>query len=157
MTDRRQTARDDVVLATVRDFADRSGAVRVAVMLDRGEGHAPPLIECEPGEPLTVSQGDESFVIPPQALAGVEPLPLSPPRPVPASTIDVDPVAARISAPIGAVDMLALGVAELARVLGGRTVAVADFGTRAGEPLTIAAREGEPTVLAVGDQQFELS
>jgi hypothetical protein len=52
--------------------------------------------------------------------------------------------------------MLAEGVLELARVLGGRTVAVADFATRSGDELSISAREGEPVVLTVGEQQFEL-
>jgi hypothetical protein len=152
----RDLARHDVVLATIQDFTERSGAVRVAVLLDRGEGLAPPLLECEPGQPLTISQGEDAFMVPPAALADVQPLAVEPPRPVPATAIEVDTVLGEIAAPIGAVEMLALAVKELARVLGGRTVAMADFATRSGDELSIAARPGEPTILAIGEHEFEL-
>ncbi len=47
-----------------------------------------------------------------------------------------------------------LGVAA---AFGGRSVATADFATRDPEmPITIAAREGEPLVLAAGDRRFVL-
>jgi hypothetical protein len=150
-------ARDDVVMATIQDFTERAGAVHVTVLLDRGAGRRSPMVECEPGQPITVSQGEQGYVVPPTALVGVEPLPLHPPKPVPATAIDADPTLGEVAAPIGAMEALASGVQELARVLGGRTVAMAEFATRSGEALSIAAREGEPTVLAIGDQEFELS
>ena len=59
-----------------------------------------------------------------------------------------------MAAPLGAIASLALAVRELARTLGGRTVAMAEFATALGEPLSIAAREGEATVLAMGEHQF---
>jgi hypothetical protein len=151
-----ELARHDVVMATLRDFTDRAGAVRVTVLLDVGNDREPPLLECEPGQPITITRGEEAFIIPPAALVDVAPLPVEPPTPVPATALDVDPALGEVSAPIGAVEMLANAVRELARVLGGRTVAMADFATRSGEPLSIAARPGEPTVLAVGEHEFEL-
>ena len=149
-------ARHDVVLATLRDFTDRAGAVRVTVILDMGDGLEPPLLECEPGQPLTITRGEEAFIIPPSALVDVPPLPVQPPTPVPATAIEIDPTLGEVSAPIGAVEMLAEAVGALAAALGGRTVAMADFATRSGEPLSIAARPGEPTVLAIGEHEFEL-
>lgn len=149
-------ATDDVLLATVRDFTDRSGALRVVVLLDRGPDRTIPTLECIPGEPLTISQGDEQYLVPPSELVGVVGLAVDAPRPVPATAIDVDPQLGRVAAPIGAIEMLALAVRELAAALGGRTVAVADFATRSGEALSIAARPGEPVVLAMGEHQFEL-
>src|SRR3954452_17245312 len=151
-----EIARHDVVMATIQDFTERIGAIRVAVLLDRGERRQAPLLEAEPGQPLTISQGDENFVVPPTALAGVQPLPLHPPKPVPATAIDVDATLGEVAAPIGVLEALAAAVKELANVLGGRTVAMADFATRSGEPLHIAAREGEPTVVAIGEHEFEL-
>jgi hypothetical protein len=48
-------------------------------------------------------------------------------------------------------------VLGLAAAFGGRSVATADFATRDPElPITIAAREGEPLVLAAGDRRFVL-
>ena len=82
---------DDVILATVRDFAERSGATRVAVLLDRGPDRLAPTIEAEPGEPVTIEQGGERLVVPITDLARVEPLPLDLPKPLPPSALDVDP------------------------------------------------------------------
>ena len=147
---------DDVLLATVRDFADRSGALRVVVLLDRGPDRAPPSIEAEPGEPLTISHGDDNYIVPPVDLVGVMPLELDLARPVPASALNVDPVKEEVEAPLGAVESLARGVTALAAAMGGRSVAMAEFATRSGEPLSFAARVGEPVVLTAGDQQFQL-
>jgi hypothetical protein len=151
-----ELARHDAVVATVRMFAERSGAVRVSVLLDMGEDRVPVLLECTPGEPVTITVGEDLYIVPDDVLRDVEPLPVTPPRPVPATAISVDAAQGEIAAPLGAVASLALAVRELARALGGRTVAMADFATSTGEPLSIAAREGEPLVLAMGDQQFTL-
>ena len=84
------------------------------------------------------------------------PLALEIPKPVPASAISVDPALGRGRGPIGAVEALADGVRRLAGALGGRSVAMADFATRSGESLSIAARVGEPVVLAIGNHEFQL-
>ena len=149
-------ARHDTALATVRDFCERSGAVRVVVLLDTGDGRTATVVEAEPGGPMRLTDGDRTYEVPADALDGVLPRPMEPPRPLPASAWHVDPETGEVAAPLGAVAALALGVLELAAVLRGRTVATADFATRDGEPVTIAARVGEPLVLAVGDHQFEL-
>jgi hypothetical protein len=149
-------ARHDRVMATIRDFTDRSGAVRVTVLLDVGEDREPPVLECEPGQPLTISQGEEQFILPPAALTAVPPFDVQAPKPIPATALDVDAQQGEVAGPIGAVEMLADGVRDLARVLGGRTVAMAEFATRSGEPLSVAARPGESTVLAIGEHEFEL-
>ena len=148
--------RYDSVLATLQVFAERSLATRVTVLLDAGDGVTATMLECEPGEPLAITEGENTYLVPPEALLGVSPLPLMPPRPVPATAIDVDAETGEVAAPIGAVSALGLAVLDLARAMGGRSVASADFATRHGEPLTIAAREGEPLILALGDAQFEL-
>lgn len=149
-------AADDILLATVRDFADRSGALRVTVLLDRGEGHVAPAIEAEPGEPVTISAGDADFIVPPADLIGVMPIHIETPKPVPATAINLDLATDQIEAPIGAVEALAGAVETLAAAMGGRSVAIVEFGTRSGEPLSIAARSGEPTVLTAGESQFTL-
>src|SRR4051812_36892231 len=100
----KDVARHDVVMATLREFTDRAGAVRVTVLLDVGEDREPPLLECEPGQPITISQGEEAFIIPPTALVDVAPLAVQPPNPVPATAIEIDPALGEVSAPIGAVE-----------------------------------------------------
>lgn len=149
-------ARYDSALATLQVFAERSLATRVTVLLDKGDGRSATLLEYEPGEPMALTEAGETFLLPPEVLLGVEPLPMQPPRGVPPSAIEVDAQDGRVMAPLGAVSALGLAVLDLARVMGGRSVATADFATRDGEPVTIAARDGEPLILALGDAQFEL-
>lgn len=144
-----------MVLATVRDFADRTGALRVTVLLDRGEGRVAPVIEAHPGEPVTISAGDANLVVPPADLVGVMPIHVDAPKPVPATAMNLDPATDQIEAPIGAVEALAGAVRSLAAAMGGRSVAIAEFAMRSGE-LSIAARRGEPAVLTSGEHQFEL-
>lgn len=146
----------DVLLATVRDFADRTKAVRVAVVLDRGPDRLAPTIEAEPGEPVTISQGDEQYVVPNADLNGVEPLHVHLPVAVPASALNVDTISGEVEAPIGLLGALADGVRALAEAMGGRSVAHAEFGTRSGAVIALAARAGEPVVVTVGEEQFEV-
>jgi len=146
----------DVALATVQMFLERSSAVRVAVLLDDGYDGAAAVVECEPGGPILLTEGEQTYAVPPAVLESVVPLPMNPPRPVPSSALEFDPDEGTVMAPMGAVANLGLAVLELAKVLGGRTVATADFATRDGEPVTIAARDGEPLILALGDHQFEM-
>jgi hypothetical protein len=146
----------DVILATVRDFAERSGATRVAVVLDRGPDRLAPTIVAEPGEPIAVEQGGEHLTVPARDLADVAPLPLDLGLPIPPTALDVDPAEGRIEAPIGAVDALARALLDLAAALGGRTVVHVELGTRSGTPLALAGRAGEAVIVTSGDEQFEL-
>ena len=146
----------DVILATVSDFAERSGATRVVVLLDRGPDRLAPTIEAMPGEAIAIEQGGEHVVVPSAELIGVEPLSLDLPHPVPATALDVDPGAGQIEAPIGVVDALARAILELAAALGGRSVVHAEFATRSQTALALSARAGESVIVTAGEQQYEL-
>jgi hypothetical protein len=149
-------ARHGRAIATVRAFAEGSGAQRVAVALDAGEDRAV-LLELVPGGPLELTVGEDAYVVPADATAGLAPFAVDIPQSPPASAVEVDLALDRILAPLGVLDALADGVLALARVLGGRTIAAADFATREPEqPMTLAARDGEAVVVAVGDAHFEL-
>ena len=139
-----------VVLATVQDFADRSGAERVVVLLD---AEPPLMVERREDGALEVTQGAEPRPVP--SPGGHGPLPLPEMRPVPASALSADPESGELAAPLGAVQLLVDSVLALARVLGGRSVATATFATRDPEtPLTVAARAGEPVVLDIAGRHF---
>ena len=145
-----------VAIATVRRFAEDSGAARITVLLDRGE-QDPAVLECAAGLPLALSLGDDEYAIAPAATAGVDPLPVEVPRAAPGTAVEVDPETGAVTAPLGVLPALAEGLLDLARALGGRTVASGEFPTRdPSHPLTLAARDGDPVVVAVGDEQFEL-
>jgi hypothetical protein len=146
--------RMDVAVATVAAFGERARAERVVLVLDRGEAAEPAMVEWVPDEPMQVTVGEESRGV---AAASALPAPLPQLRPAPASSMAADPETGELSAPLGAISHLADAVLALARAFGGRTVATADFATRdPAVPLTIAAREGEPTVLSLAGRLFAL-
>lgn len=153
----RPVAGHAVALATVRAFCEASGAQRVAVLLDTGDGEGT-AIECEPGAPAVLTTADgESLEVPASAGAPAAARDLDVPLAPPGTAVEVDLALDRVSAPVGVLPSLADGVLALARALGGRSVATAEFATSDPErPLTVAARDGEGVVLAVGDEHFEL-
>jgi hypothetical protein len=146
--------RHHVAAATVRSFAERSGAERVVVLVDEGDERPATMLEWLAGEAVEVTAADGTQELVPE---GVAPLPLPDVRRIPPSTVELDADGGEVIAPLGAVTHLATAVLDLARAFGGRTVATADFPTATPDvPLTIAAREGEPLVLGMGDRQFAL-
>jgi hypothetical protein len=144
-----------VALATLEDFAARTGAERVVALLDQGDVAPPVLVERLEDGALQVTEHAD-----PVAAAhdpAVAPLALGDLRPVPASAISADPETGELAAPIGSVQALADSVLTLARAFGDRSVATATFATRDPElPITVAARDGDPIVLDIGGRQFAL-
>jgi hypothetical protein len=131
-------ARHASALATVRAFAEQSGADRVVVLLDDGRGAA----FCS-----SVGRADRSRSRTARGAAGRARgdrrrgvfADRDPARRAP-SAMTADPETGEIHAPLGVVASLADGVLALARALGGRSLATAEFPTRdAGPELTIAA------------------
>lgn len=152
MNETELSERHGPALATIRAYTEQSGAERVAVLLDAGAQAL--VVECEPGAGLDVVVGEERVSVAP----GAAPHELEVRRAPPATAIEIDTVQWEILAPVGVVSALADGVLALATVLGGRSVASADFPTRdPALPLTVAARMGEGVVLAAGDEQFDLA
>jgi hypothetical protein len=144
-----------VVAATLRAFVARSAALRGVVLLDRGQGAPPAVLDCDVDGTVEV---EERGAV--RTLAGTDvaadPLPLPEIRALP--PMDVDPQRGEVIGMIGGLQHLTDAVGALAAVLGGRSVATVQFETtdpRA--PLAVSARPGEPAVLALGDEPFALS
>jgi hypothetical protein len=144
-----------VALATLQDFAERTGAERVVALLDRGETAPPVLVERLEDGALQVTEDAEPVAATPDPT--VAPHPLGDLRAVPATSMSADPETGELAAPLGSVQLLADSVLALARSFGGRSVATATWPTRDPElPLTVAAREGEPVVLDIAGRHFAL-
>jgi hypothetical protein len=149
--------RHSEAIATVRAFAQRSGAERVVVLVDPGDGSTAAMLDCAAGGALELTVGEETWEVPAAMPVEAAARPLPELRPPPPSALAVDPDTGELEAPIGAIANLARAVLGLAATFGGRSVATADFATRDPEvPITIAAREGEPLLLAAGDRRFVL-
>jgi hypothetical protein len=149
-------ARHGEAIATARAFLGRSGAQRVVLLVDLGDGEAA-MVDCDATGDTEVVEREAVAFIPATAAVPVAPKPLPQVRPTPATAIDIDVDTGELAAPLGAIDHLASSVLAVARAFGGLTVATAEFPTRDPElPITVAARDGEPVVLAAGDAQYEL-
>lgn len=149
-------ARHGDAVATARAFAERSGARRVMLLLDRGAAGAV-LVDCAAGGDVEIVEGEQGCLLPGAAAVPVAPRALPELRPAPASAVSIDLETGELSAPVGTMHHLADAVLALARAFGGRTVATAEFATADPRlPITLAAREGERPVLEVAGQEFLL-
>jgi hypothetical protein len=150
-------ARHGEAVATVRAFAEQSRALRVVLLADPGDGGAATMLDCDAGGDVELTEGDATWVVPAAAEVAAAARAFPELRPAPATALAADPDTGEIEAPLGTIANLGEAVLGLASAFGGRSVATADFATRdAGLPITIAGREGEPLVLAVGDRRFLL-
>jgi hypothetical protein len=145
----------DVHIVALREFLHRASALEVQAVVDRGDDRPAALITCGRMQPIEVVEGERVVHLPhtaelepdPPALPGVPRLP----------PIEIDPDEGTVSAPLGAIGALSDAVEALAATLGGRSVALAFFQTTDDElPMGIAARPGEPVVLTLGEEQFQL-
>jgi hypothetical protein len=144
-------------VATARAFAAAAGAERVVLLVDRGDDRPAAMVECDELGAVEVAEDEDRWALEPGTPVGAQPRPLPELRPPPPTALYFDPETAELEAPLGAVANLARGVLALAAALGGRSVASVDFPTRDPQlALTIAGRDGDPVVVAAGEQRFEL-
>jgi hypothetical protein len=150
-------ALDDVVVL-LREFLHRSGALRAVALVEGEPGEGPSIVDCSRLQPIEVQAGERTMILAHSAELDATPPDLPAVRRWP--PFEVDAQAAEIAAPPGAVANVANAVRELAELLGGRNVAMAQFETSDPEaPLAITARADgdEPLVLALGEEQFEMA
>lgn len=145
----------DPQVVALRELVHRANAIEVQGVVDRGNDRSPALITCGRMRPIEVVADDRTVHLPHTAELGAQPptLPSVPPLP----PIEVDPATGTVAAPLGAIDALAAAVTALAQALGGRSVVLAFFQTTDDDvPFGIAARPGEPVLLTLGEEQYEL-
>jgi hypothetical protein len=150
-------ARHAEAVATVRDYQQRTGAVRVVVLVDRGEDRTPLMLDCDDEQAVEITDGDALTTIPADATAPAAPKSLPDIRATPASAIEMDLATGDLQAPLGAIEHLAQTLQALARAFGHRSVATVELATRdPATTITLAARDQEPAVLAAGDYEYTL-
>jgi hypothetical protein len=154
-----EQAREQIaqIVVTLRRFVRASGALEATLLLDQGAELPVLAVECPAVGAVLLAEGDDAVQLDADRLAA-EPLlvPLPAVRALP--PFEVDTVRAEITAPLGGVEHQARAVRELAEAFPGRSVLSVKFATTDVEtPLTIAARAGDPLVLALGtEEQFEM-
>lgn len=147
----------DVVVVALREFLHRSGAVRTVAVVDREPGEGPAIVDCGRLTPIEVDYGDRVVHLPHAIELDAQAPELPEVRQLP--PFEVDAERGEVAAPMGAVAYLAAAVRDLAGVLGGRNVAMAQFATNdADAPLAITARAdgSEPIVVSLGMEEFTM-
>ena len=146
--------RHAIALASVHEFAARSGAQRVVLLVDEGEDSDATMIEYA-GNELELTEGGVTEPVSQGAIGQVAPALLPDLTPVPASALTVDPQTGELAAPLGVLAAMAGAIVALAGAFGGRSVATAEFATREpDQPFMLAARAGEPVIAQVGGETF---
>lgn len=147
----------DHAVATLREFLHRSTAERAIAVVDREPGVGPAVIDCGRFEAIEVDLGDCTVRLPHDVPLAARPAELPPVKPIP--PFEVDPASGEVAGTIGGLEHLVDAVGALADALGARSVAMAVFATSdPANPLSISCRGGggEPPVIAIGEQPFEL-
>jgi hypothetical protein len=146
----------DPVIETLRDFLHRSGAVRTVAIVDgTDEGEGPALVDVGRLLPVEVARGERVVHLPHAIELDAAPIGQVDVRQLP--PFDVDPESGEVAATIGGVEHLATAVRELARLIGGRSVAMAQFDTTTPDVrFSVTARGDDPIVLAIGEEEFEM-
>ncbi|HST43475.1 MAG TPA: hypothetical protein VLK58_28370 [Conexibacter sp.] len=152
---------------TLRAFAQAAGAEAAILLLDRGDGGQPFVVEAPADGPVVLAEGEHVVELDPARLAA-DPLPLPPVRAYGpfevgglrralAGFAAPDAVNGELAPPDEGLTQLARAVCQLVAVFPGRSVLTATFPTTDPDlPLHLAARAGDPLVLALGERQFEL-
>lgn len=143
------------IVATLRAFGRAAGARTVVLVLDQGEQLPAAVLDCPPDGPLELAEGDEARVIEcPDALAG-EPLGRPHVHALPPFEVDVE--TGELRGMLGGLDSYGRAVRELASLFPGRSAVTVEWETSDPDaPLSLAARGGEPMLLALGEARFEL-
>jgi len=136
----------EAVAATLLAYVRASGALRAAAMVEEGtidalaDGSAALERAGSPiAEPLQPSEAAD---------LGVEVRELPPFR--------VAEATGEVSAPFGALEHVADGVAALARAIGEGGVVLVEYPTDDETPFAISAREGEGLVVVIGEDSYRL-
>lgn len=156
MTPPAEEARERIaeIAVTLRRFVHAAGAVGATLLLDQGAELPVLVVECPAVGPVLLVEGEQVVQLDADRLVA-EPLPLPEVRELP--PFEVDAARAQITSMIGGVEHHARAVRAVAELFPGRSVLSVELATTDVEtPLTIAARAGDPVVLGIGEETFEL-
>ncbi len=146
----------DPVIATLRDFLHKSGAVRAVAMVDgTDQGEGPAVVDVGRLAPIEVQHGDRVVHLPHAIELEARPLGDLDVKQLP--PFSADPSTGEVTATIGGVEHLARATRRLATLIGGRTACLVQFDTTTpGVLFGIAAQHEAPFVLTIGDEEFEM-
>jgi hypothetical protein len=143
-------------VATLRTLLERTNALRAVLMLDRGEGLEPVVVDCLADGEAEVARGEDAVAW--EGPDDAPPLPLPDHiHPFPPLEVDLAGEEPSVQAPMGMLDHVARAVKESGALFPERSVLMVGFeSTEPEAPVYLAARQGEPLVLSVGEAEYEM-
>jgi hypothetical protein len=145
----------DLAAAALREFVHRTGALRAQALVAHTAGTTPALVSCTRLGPIEIVIGEQTVELSHDAELAVPPPDLGDPRPLP--PFEVDSERAEVAGAIGELDRLADAVMRTAEALGPDAAVVVEFETTTPDlPLVPSGRVGEPLLVTLGDESYEL-
>jgi len=142
-------------VATLHTLLAGMDALRAVLLLDRGEGLEPVVVDCAGDGSSEVEEYGETRALGPADWLDAAPLDL-PPLAAPPELI-VDLAESTVMTPLGILDGTARTVRAAAELFPGGSVLTVGFATSEPDvPLFLAARRGEPLVVSLGDAEYEM-
>jgi hypothetical protein len=142
-------------VATLRELVAGMDALRAVLLLDRGEGLEPAVVDCAADGSAEVEEYGEARALDPSAWAGVAPLEL--PHLAAPPELNVDLAQGTVMTPLGILDGTARTVRAAAELFPGQSVLTVGFATsEPAAPLFLAVRRGEPLVVSLGEAEYEM-
>jgi hypothetical protein len=140
----------DNVVAALREFIHRSGALRVVAVTPDS------MVDCPRLAPIEVTTQGRTVALP-HAIELDVGEPIEVPQVLQPPPFEVDPDALEVRSPIGVLQAMGDAVRALANAIGPTVVVMATFPTLPPDrALSITARGDEPLVHALGEELFSL-
>jgi hypothetical protein len=140
----------DNVVAALREFIHRSGALRVAAVTPDS------MVDCPRLAPIEVTTQGSTVALPHAIELDVDE-PIDVPAVVQPPPFEVDPERIEVRSPLGVLQAMGDAVRAMANAIGPTVVVMATFPTLPPEhTLSITARGDEPLVYALGEELFTL-
>lgn len=147
----------DTACAALRSFVHRSGALRAQALIPAGaEAGAPAaVVSCVRLGPLEIAVGERTVELPHDVELEASPPDLGALRPMP--PFEVSPERGEVAGMIGGMDLLGEAVMTVAEAIGPGAVVVVEMeSTTPDVPLVVSARPGEPLLVTLDDESFDL-
>lgn len=142
----------DLAIALAREVLHRSGALKVTVALDADPAA---IVECARLRAVVVTDEQGRRELAHDAAADVQLPELPMIRQLPPFQVQQD--SGEVAGVLGGLEMLARALRDVAALAGGRSVVAADFETTDPDTtLGLAGRPGEPVVVLLGEEEYEL-
>lgn len=145
----------DPVVALLREFLHRSGAIRAVALMEQPGGEEPALVDCARLAPIEVVTDGRRVVLPHAIELDVPDPDVPDVRQLP--PFEVTPETGEIATMIGGLEHYADAVIGLTRRVGPRDVVMATWATTTHDvPISISARGKDPVIVALGEEQYEM-